>query len=393
MTRTFLTYFAALAVAASVCFGMAHASQQPQNAKEQTRKYGLLFASFGDAESCACVESYVPNALAELANFEIPTPAMFRKYVGELIWKAGKKDTMAMYEAISPTCNTSFQTNARAQAAGVLAAFRHYRIDESAEAFVGYNFVYGGGCPPNVTVVDQARLALASGVTDLVIVNQNNAQESNTTNGVAYEQLRPEIAKPEWNDVNVWGLDDYSQIPWFNKLLETFTQNQMDAMLPHDVSPSDVCLLFACHGNPTRIGKEGDPGEALMRKNYAYMSDAFGGKGYDVYLAFQNHGGKGTTFPQDLFSWSGPPDTEVVPQIAKANCTHVMISGAISFVLDNSETLFDERIDDRHMLGDKPASVSPMFNDYDEFASFLAVTISDAIDGTGPRPLRDLKAY
>lgn len=357
---------------------------------ETAKTYGLLFVSFGDAESCACVESYVPNALAELANFEIPTPKALRKYVGELIWKAGKKDTMAMYEAISPTCNTSFQTNARAQAEATLKAFRGYH--ESAEVFVGYNFIYGNGCPSNVTVVDQARLALASGVTDLVVVNQNNAQESNTSIGVAYEQLRSEITKNEWSDVNVWGLDDYSAVPGFNGLLETFTQTQIDAMLP-DVRPSDVCLLFACHGNPSRIGKEGDPGEALMRQNYAYLSDVFEKKGFDVYLAFQNHGGKGTTFPQDLFAWSSPPDTVVVPQIAEANCTHVFISGAISFVVDNSETLFDERIDDRRMLGDKPAAVSPMFNDDDEFASFLAKVIADALAGQGPRPLRDLKKY
>lgn len=356
------------------------------------KKYGLLFVSFGDAESCDCVESYVPNALAELANFEIPTPSIFRKEVGELIWKASKEETMAMYHAISPTCNTSFQTNARAQAAAVLAAFSaDLSLGDTAEAFVGYNFVYGDGCPSNVTVVDQARLALTSGVTDLIVVNQNNAQQSNTTNGVAYEQLLSVINDDEWSGTNVWGLDDYSQAPGFNELLEAYTQTHISEMLP-DVQSSDVCLLFACHGNPSRIGKTGDPGEELMRRNYAYLSDAFVQKGFDVYLAFQNHGGKGTSFPQDLFAWSGPPDTEVVPLIAKANCSHVMISGAISFVLDNSETLFDERIDDRRMLAGKPAAVSPMFNDNGDFASFLAGTITDALAGKGPRPLRDLKA-
>jgi hypothetical protein len=88
-------------------------------------------------------------------------------------------------------------------------------------------------------------------------------------------------------------------------------------------------------------------------------------------IAFQNHGGKGTKFPQSLFEWSAPPDTDVVPQLGGQRCGaasfsrvkslalcdtlagHVLISGIISFVVDNSETEFDERIDDVRQVGQR----------------------------------------
>jgi len=120
-----------------------------------------------------------------------------------------------------------------------------------------------------------------------------------------------------------------------------------------------------------------------MRANYAAIASHFGTLGYPVSLAFQNHGGKGAPFPQSLFPWSSPPDTDVVPQIAQAPCAKVLITGIISFVVDNSETLYDEAIDDRRMLAGKPAYVTPMFNADVRFASFLAAVLSDALDGKG----------
>ena len=60
-------------------------------------------------------------------------------------------------------------------------------------------------------------------------------------------------------------------------------------------------------------------------------------------------------------------------------------------MLDNSETLFDEAIDDRRMLGSKPAYVTPMFNADAKFAAFLAGAVNDALDGKGSNPVRPLK--
>lgn len=309
-----------------------------------------------------------------------------------MVWKQARNSTFAQYHAISPTCNTSFQTNARLQAKAVSSQLNSLlRPEDTVEAFVGYNFVDGPGCPANVTTVAQARKALASGATEIIVVNQNNAQQSNTTNGVSYVQLSTELTRPQWSNVSVMGLDDYSQTKGFNDLVASFVyENYKLELGSKGVTPEQTCLLFACHGNPTRITKKGDPGSLYMRNNYAALQKTFSAQGFDTYLAFQNHGGKGTTFPQNLFPWSSPPDTEIVPRIANASCSHVLISGSISFVVDNSETLFDEAIDDRRMLNGKPAVVTPVFNGNPHFAKYLAGILASALDGTGPA-LRNLK--
>ena len=80
------------------------------------------------------------------------------------------------------------------------------------------------------------------------------------------------------------GLDDYSMAAGFEPLLIDYLTESLEGA---HAAPNSTCLLLACHGNPGRITRAGDPGEALMRKNYAALSAHFGGLGYDVHLAFQ----------------------------------------------------------------------------------------------------------
>eukprot|EP00746_Dinoflagellata_sp_MGD_P027790 gnl/MRDRNA2_/MRDRNA2_16562_c0_seq1.p1 gnl/MRDRNA2_/MRDRNA2_16562_c0~~gnl/MRDRNA2_/MRDRNA2_16562_c0_seq1.p1 ORF type:complete len:385 (-),score=77.79 gnl/MRDRNA2_/MRDRNA2_16562_c0_seq1:307-1461(-) len=352
---------------------------------------GVLFSSFGDVENCECIDSYWPNALAQLVSYEIPTPSSTRGFVGKQVWKVSRKEIYDQYKAIAADCNTNFQTNAVAQSEAVVNALRTLKPQYNFTAYTGYNFVSGPGCPAGVTIVDQAKKALADGVDTLLLVNQNGAQQSNTSIGVAYEQVAPILKDSAWKDVQVLGLDDYSQVAGFEDLLIDFVSKHFHSSLgSQGVAANETCVLLAAHGNPSRISKAGDPYENFVRNNFAGMEEHFKGKGFDVFLAFQNHGGKGQTFPQNLFPWSEPPDTDVVPQIAKMKCTHVLISGVLSFVVDNSETLFDENIDDRRMLNGKPATVTPVFNDDPSFAKFLSQVLSDAVDGH--IPVRDLKS-
>lgn len=289
-----------------------------------------------------------------------------------------------MYKAINPDCNTHFQTNAMAQSAAVVDALKTLRPDDTLSAYTGYNFVSGSGCPAGVTVVDQAWKALADGVDTLLLVNQNNAQQSNTSIGVSYEQIAPILKKDAWKDVQVLGLDDYSQSSGFEDLLIDFVTGQFHSALgSHGVAATDTCMLLAAHGNPSRLSTKGDPYEHYLRRNFAALEHHFSAKGFRVFLAFQNHGGKGQTFPQNLFAWSAPADTDVVPEIAGMNCTHVLISGILSFVVDNSETLFDEHVDDRRLLNGKPATTTPVFNGDKRFATYLSQVISGALDGKG----------
>ena len=232
----------------------------------------------------------------------------------------------------------------------------------------------------------QAVAARAAGVDVLLVVNQNNAQQSNTTIGVTYDQLVPFLEPdPAWRHIPVLGLDDYSMASGFEPLLIDFMSREFQRLFGRDgIAPDRTCLLLACHGNPLRITRAGDPGDVLMRRNYAALHRHFAGLGFDTYIAFQNHGGRGTPFPQNLFPWSLPADTDVVPRIAAAPCSQVLVSGVISFVVDSSETLFDEGIEDRRVLHGKRVAVTSVFNDDPKFAAFLAQVINDALHGKGP---------
>merc|ERR1711879_679838 len=112
-------------------------------------------------------------------------------------------------------------------------------------------------------------------------------------------------------------------------------------------------------------------------------------------LAFQNHGGKGEMFPLSLFPWSSPSDTVVIPAVAAAPCKHVLISGAISFLNNNDETLYDERVGDRKLLGNKTLFCPDMFRTESDFIKYLAGVTDQAIDGTWPavRVLRQPSFY
>jgi hypothetical protein len=58
----------------------------------------------------------------------------------------------------------------------------------------------------------------------------------------------------------------------------------------------------------------------------------------NVTLAFQNHGGKGTRFPQNLFEWSTPPDTDVVVELAQQPCGEPAVNALCSVAV--AKTLF-----------------------------------------------------
>jgi ferrochelatase len=191
----------------------------------------------------------------------------------------------------------------------------------------------------------------------------------------------------------ITGINDYSQNEDYTNIVVQHTEEALASFAGS--TPSNTCIMFACHGIPERLVKAGDPYEAQIKQNFQTVSNYFLAAGYsNVSLAFQNHGGKGTTFPQNLFSWSSPPDTDVVPTLASAPCSHILITGALSFVVDNSETEFDERIDDvkqikklaPHKTVFVPEVFSSPLNGYKSnkaFEAFLAGVISDAIEGRG----------
>ena len=60
----------------------------------------------------------------------------------------------------------------------------------------------GVGCPTGLTVAEQMQLAADDGVDLLVVVNQNGAQNSNSTIGIVYDDVKAFLQSPpgqRWN--------------------------------------------------------------------------------------------------------------------------------------------------------------------------------------------------
>ena len=69
-----------------VVLALALATARPVRAE----KVGLLFGSFGDVESCGCVEAFMKNSLARLVEYEIPQPSSLKPLSADIIWHFSK---------------------------------------------------------------------------------------------------------------------------------------------------------------------------------------------------------------------------------------------------------------------------------------------------------------
>jgi hypothetical protein len=71
-------------------------------APARAQRVGILFGSFGDVESCQCVNSYFKGALQRLVGYEIPVhDEIERVAIADLVWSVSKKETFDMYPAPS----------------------------------------------------------------------------------------------------------------------------------------------------------------------------------------------------------------------------------------------------------------------------------------------------
>jgi protoheme ferro-lyase len=98
-------------------------------------------------------------------------------------------------------------------------------------------------------------------------------------------------------------------------------------------------------------------------------------------VGFQNHSELGSR-------WTLPDANEQAHWLAAAaDCPNVLINGRISFTIDNIETLYDENVHQRAIIAaakpDAQAVVQKSFNAEPSFVSFLALLVSDALNGVG----------
>ena len=107
---------------------------------------------------------------------------------------------------------------------------------------------------------------------------------------------------------------------------------------------------------------------------------------YHYHYGFQNH----DEIP--LIKWTKPNIHEETHRIAQDLCERYLISGRISFTVDNVETLFDQAIEFKNDIENSlkqqkrkevPIYVSKMFNKEHSFLNFMTDIVEESLSGEG----------
>ena len=127
----------------------------------------------------------------------------------------------------------------------------------------------------------------------------------------------------------------------------------------------DFNLIFSAHGLPQKIVTNGDPYEKQMKEHIEILSKKLEEKNINfksINLAYQSKVGP--------MKWLEPSLEEMLKNFKEQK----VIIYPLSFIVDNSETVFELDIEYRHIalnLGIKEYKVCPCVNDSDEFVEAI----------------------
>ena len=136
-------------------------------------------------------------------------------------------------------------------------------------------------------------------------------------------------------------------------------------------NPSDITLLVSAHGLPISIIKKGDPYQKEIETNFKLLTKNLQKVGINfknVKLCYQSRVGSGAWLEPNLVDILRNPDN-----------LNVLIF-PISFTIDNSETIFELKIEHKEIadkIGYSYYEVTKCPNDSDEFAKFIARMVDE----------------
>ncbi len=334
------------------------------SAQASEEKIGVLFSSFGDVDSEEEIEPFVKKTLSD--PDVVPVPRWMKPIIVQVGWEFEKENIIAEYRAIGGASN--FRARSQSQAEKVAAKLRERGHD--ARGYTGFTMTF----PFISEGLEKAR---RDGISRLVIFYQG-AQWSRPTSYIVYRKAAQYLAKhPDW-DVRVTMVRSFSDDARFQALLTKSIQARLDTDFA-GLNPSEVCIVLPAHGNPIKFIELGDPAYDQMMRVFRAVRQSF--PAHKVFHGFQNHSELPT------LKWTQPDMDDVIRDVAKAECSHVLINGRTSFTIDSLETLYDHAIaetaDLRAAAPHKKALVEPMFNDSPSFTSFLSLLAEDALNGKG----------
>lgn len=131
------------------------------------------------------------------------------------------------------------------------------------------------------------------------------------------------------------------------------------------MNEDDFNLIFSAHGLPQKIVTNGDPYEKQMKEHIEILTKKLEEKNINfksINLAYQSKVGP--------MKWLEPSLEEMLKNFKEQK----VIIYPLSFIVDNSETVFELDIEYRHIalnLGIKEYKVCPCVNDSDEFVEAI----------------------
>ena len=336
-------------------------------ADEPQQKIGVFFGSYGDVSAPGEIEELFTTTLQDVDM--VPLSRVTRFVIAKAGWLAGKSTITREYERIGYT-----KYRAISQEQADLVALKLRQMGLWAKGYTGFAFTF-----PHVD--KGIAKAQHDGVNRLVVYYQG-AQHSRVTSHIVFREVKNYLRlHPEWN-VRVTAVTSFSDDPRFIDLLAASIQRRMDRSFA-GVNPSDICIFLPLHGNYIKWLDMGDPSYRQMIYDVDAIKKRFAQS--HVYYGFQNH----EEIP--LLTWTQPRDSDIVKQVAKDPCQHVIINGRTTFTIDNLETMYDEGVEQKEGIEElsqragqgKEVVVERMFNVEDGFANYLRDLTLDAMAGRG----------
>ncbi|KAH3756178.1 protoporphyrin/coproporphyrin ferrochelatase [Pelomyxa schiedti] len=324
-------------------------------------KIGIIISDWGEADSCDQVESFTKAVMASpvIDQDSIP-PEIF----ADMIWATDGGDIMAEY--LTFNCDTKFTANTVARAS----------VMDSYLSSLGYNVkTYVGWLYTSPFLEDVMLQAKEDGV-DTFYITTPEVQYSTLIGELAWNSSRDIAKKYNWSDVHIYGIPTYYDDIDYNTFLQQWITNGISNSFP-SVDPSKICVLLTAHGVPESDTLV-DPWVNQTLYTFDQANTALTELGYSVYFGWQNHG----------VLWTQPTDMDQAKEIGKALCPYAVISGAITFTVDCSETLYDGVYAQRGQIlavnPKKQVSVLPNFNDDSAWATLVGAIMADFISGQKP---------
>jgi len=299
-------------------------------------KKALLLLNMGGPNNLDEVELFLKNMFSD-KNI-LPLPWLIRKFIGKIIINARLEEAKANYKAIGSKSPLPKITQNLVQKL-------QQNVDSETKVCAIMRYT-----PPFAK--DELEKLKKDGVEQLYLFPMY-PQYSTTTTKSSIEDIYENLAKIDFKP-EIFMVKHYFENEIYIDAVAKEIQKKLDKYPGFD-------LIFSAHGLPQRIVDRGDPYQKHIEKTVELVSQKL--QNYaQIHLAYQSKVGKG--------KWLEPSLDDKLKEIQNKN----VIIYPISFTIDNSETVFELKIEYREIaqkLGYEKYIVCNCLNANDDFVKLI----------------------